>query len=153
MEESRTHLDMFVAAVNSPAMNDTDVTELYDLILRDHESSDIVPLASQEFQRKRPAAMMDYCRSILSAQNDDDCRMLMRQLDDPEVEDESVATTLQVLRDKLRDKHYIAAFALAVQLRPAAIRLAYHNATGPGKLMAVGLMGALLALFEEFLEE
>ncbi len=148
MEGQRTHLKMFVAAVTSKVMTDQDIIELYDLLLKDHEGSQIIPTASVAFHHKRPAAMMDYCRKRLEKLADDDCRMLIRQLDDPEIEDESVAQTLEVLEDKLRKSDYVAAFALVLQVRPKAVRIAHRDAADSAR-STLGMIAGLLDLFSD----
>lgn len=150
LEEEQTHLNMFVGAVQSPTITDSDVACLYDLLLKDYSDSPIIPVASQEFQRRRPAAMMDYCRTRLNGLNDPDCVMLMRQLDDAETDDESVAMTLGVLRNKLRSRDYVAAFALAVQVRPESVRIAHRQMAGSAR-SAIGMVVDVLSMLEDLL--
>lgn len=125
MKDGMLHFRMFIDAVKSSVLTDADIVELYDRLLRDYGKSHCLIPATMVFHCHRVTALMDYCRERLEAMNDDDCRMLLWQIDDPDVDDESVSMTAVVLWEKLARSDHILAISLVNEYRPGAVKIIY----------------------------
>ncbi len=83
---------MLMSSLKSPALNDQDVTDLFELLLQQvgNRQVGLVMSAMVAFSDKKPALYADIVRRRLAASRDSTIALLLRQLDDPEVPDETI---------------------------------------------------------------
>lgn len=106
--ELEVHLEILKSAVVSPVFSDQDRQELFELVVgfcRGKNASDatLVRILNQ-FHEHRPALYSDCVRSWFTKRHrDEDVQTLLRQLADPEVDEEAVVRSILHLVKRSRN--------------------------------------------------
>lgn len=114
----KQHIDMLVSSLKSPVLNDQDVTELFGLLLEQvgpRQAGLVIP-AITAFSNEKPALYADIVRQRLAANKDSAIALLFRQLDDPEVPDETIDRSIRSAIDEVRENLTDTDLALVLPL-------------------------------------
>lgn len=110
--EVNAHLEMLGASVDSPTLNDQDRLELFELVIdfcrgKTPDGKTLIETISR-FHDRKPALYADCVRHWFTTRNQDgDVQTLLRQTEDPEVDEEAVSRSLVHLAHRCRNRDQI----------------------------------------------
>lgn len=141
MDHIEQHLEMLRASVVSSQMSDTDVAELFELVVqmcrqKRYAETDFV-LAMEFFNLHRPAVYADCVRSWFVKHPDDDIDLLLTQAYDPESSDAVIVRTFNHILTRIQrsDRLTLIDFGVVLPLLRAYRDDALRSAiTWPGQM-------------------
>lgn len=117
-ENLKQHIDMLVSSLKSPVLNDQDITELFGLLLEQvgNHQAGLVMSAMIAFSDEKPALYADIVRRRLASSRESTVALLLRQLDDPEVPDETIDRSIRLAIEETRKNQTSTDLALVLPL-------------------------------------
>jgi len=100
------HLYMFTTSLGNKTFSDQDLTDLFNLLLEQTsaEQADEILQAVKMFFDTKPALYADIVREKLSKDRDSAIALLLRQLDDPEVDSEAIGRSIKHMGREVKKK-------------------------------------------------
>jgi len=109
---------MLASSLNSPVLNDQDVTELFGMLLEksSHYSARQIMPVLLKFSSLKPALYSDVVRNRMKTCKDCSIALLLRQLDDPEVPDDTIERSIRSAVEEAKTNYTGVDLALVTPL-------------------------------------